>query len=135
MKILLDTDVILDVALGRREHLEPSAGVLRWAQNSPGFAAIAWHTLSNTAYLLRQDVRPFLEDLLTFVAIAPAVTEHARLALRLPMRDFEDSLQVGAAVAFGARSIVTRNVRDYRNSPIDALTPAQFLSRHTKTDE
>lgn len=38
-------------------------------------------------------------------------------------------MQVGAALEAGCGVIVTRNVRDYRNAPLEAVTPAQALER------
>lgn len=45
----------------------------------------------------------------------------------MPMRDFEDALQVAAAMACGAQFIVTRNERDFKASPVPALSPEAFL--------
>lgn len=42
MKVLLDTDILLDVALFRKEFFEASAGVFEWAEAEPGQAAVAW---------------------------------------------------------------------------------------------
>ena len=42
------------------------------------------------------------------------------------MDDLEDAMQAISALAFGAHHLVTRNVRDYRNSPVPALTPRHF---------
>ena len=43
------------------------------------------------------------------------------------MRDFKDALQVAAAMACGAQSIVTRNECDFKVSPVPALSPEAFL--------
>ena len=59
MRALLDTDLLLDVALRRAEFFTHSAAVLQWAETNPGRAAIAWHSLANLGYLLRPDARPF----------------------------------------------------------------------------
>lgn len=48
----------------------------------------------------------------------------------MPLTDFEDSLQVAAALACGAQFIITRNERDFRKSPVPALSPDLFLRRH-----
>jgi len=48
----------------------------------------------------------------------------------LPLTDFEDSLQVAAALSCGAQFIITRNERDFRKSPVPALSPDSFLRRH-----
>jgi hypothetical protein len=51
-------------------------------------------------------------------------------ALNLPIDDFEDALQVAFAEANALDVIVTRNVTDFGGSPVPALTPEEFLSRH-----
>ncbi|MCX6937884.1 MAG: PIN domain-containing protein [Verrucomicrobia bacterium] len=128
MRILLDTDVLLDVALAREPHLAASAEVLRWAE-AQGTAAVAWHSLPNCAYLLKNGGRPFLERLLRIVEVAPVATSEARRALLLPMTDLEDAFQAASALAWDADFIITRNLRHYANSPVPALTPAAFLQR------
>src|SRR5438552_12821361 len=128
MRILLDADVLLDVALKRQAFLAASQEVLRWAEGEPGQAAVAWHTLSNIAYLTVSP-REFIRELLEFVEVAQVGTEEARRAVGLPMSDLEDALQAAAALAFEATFVVTRNVRDYQKSPIPALSPGDFLAK------
>ncbi len=65
--------------------------------------------------------------LIEFLTVAPASHELLRYALTFPMADFEDAMQVAAAQAAGAQHIVTRNIRDFVNSPIPAVTPEQAL--------
>ena len=73
--------------------------------------------------------RDFILDLTRFVAIAPADTNALRYAASLPLSDFEDAMQVAAAHACGAQYIVTRNFRDFRRSPIPAVSPQEALDR------
>ena len=129
MKILLDTDILLDIALRREDFVLESAQVLDWAEMNVGRAAIAWHTLSNLAYLVRPNPRPFIRDLLRFTRVAPVGMDDALRAVILPMADFEDALQAASAIAFDASFIVSRNVRDYKNSPVPAIAPKNFLER------
>ncbi len=134
MKILLDTDVLMDVALGRTDFGPDSRALIEWCQHTPQAAVVAWHTMSNLFYLLsaarsNSFARSFLGELLDFAAIANGGTEAVRSALTLPMNDFEDALQVAAAISGSAQFIITRNVTDYRASPLPALTPKSFLKR------
>jgi predicted nucleic acid-binding protein len=129
MRALLDTDVLLDVALRRAEFFTHSAAVLQWAESNPGRAAVAWHSLANLSYLLRPDARPFIRELLEFVEIPMAGTEAAMQAIGFPMDDFEDALQAAGALAFGAGCIVTRNTADYRRSPVPAISPVAFMKK------
>jgi predicted nucleic acid-binding protein len=50
-------------------------------------------------------------------------------ALTLPLRDFEDALQVAAALSGGADFIITRNIRDFGRSPLPVVTPSHFLRK------
>jgi hypothetical protein len=71
---------------------------------------------------------------LQFIEVAPAGVREARQAVGFPMNDFEDAMQAAAAMAFDALYIVTRNVNDYKSSPVPALTPAQFLAEVGRRD-
>ena len=128
MRALIDSDVLLDIALRREPFFGAAAGVIRWAQDEPGQLGVAWHSLSNVAYLMKPDARPFINHLLQFVEVAATGIREAKQALGFPITDFEDAMQAAAAVAFDAMFIVTRNAKDYRNSPVPAITPSKFLS-------
>jgi predicted nucleic acid-binding protein len=78
VKILIDTNILLDVALRREPFFADSAGVLDWAELNPKQAAIAWQSVSNLAYLVKRDARSFLADLLAFVEVAAGDTATVR---------------------------------------------------------
>lgn len=96
---------------------------------------MAWHSLSNIHYLLNRqktpapfDVKDYIRSLLKFVAVVPTGTAQAQVALGLPMQDFEDALQVSAALHAGVDYIITRNLNHYRPSPVRALSRGEFFS-------
>lgn len=124
MRVLLDTDVLLDVALAREPHVENSVAVFQWVQ-AGGEAAVAWHSLTNCSYLLKGG-RPFLAKLLALVDVVTVGSTDAHFALGLPMTDLEDAFQAAAAVAWKADFVITRNLSDYRHSPIPAISPQAF---------
>ncbi len=103
MNILVDANVLIDVALARSTHADDSVALLDLLERGGARGFVAWHT--------------------------PTTTAHLRGACQLPFKDFEDAMQVGAAIACTADYIATRNVRDFRKSPIPALTPAQIVVR------
>lgn len=127
----------MDVALGRVDFGPESRALIEWCQHTPRAAVVAWHTISNLFYLLNAArsnsfARAFLADLLNFAAVASAGTQSVRHALTMRMRDFEDALQVAAAISSNADFIITRNVADYRRSIIPVLTPGEFRKRVVK---
>ena len=132
MKIFIDTDVLVDVALDRAPHAATAGTLLDRLERNEAAGFMAWHSASNLYYLVspkrgKRDTRIFLLELTEFIEIAPSSTESLRQAARLDLRDFEDAMQVAAAMACGADVIATRNVRDYTKAPIGAATPASVL--------
>ena len=134
MSLLVDTDILIDFALDRRPHAAAAGELLDALERRQATGFIAWHSVANFHYLVvskqgASATRAFLLDLLRFIQVAPTSTESVRYAASLPMRDrdFEDALQVAAAVACGANTIATRNVRDYARAPVKAMTPTILL--------
>jgi predicted nucleic acid-binding protein len=132
VNVLIDTDVLIDLALGRKPHDEPAAHLVDALERRRASGFLAWHSASNFYYLVAprrgNDVaRTFLLDLAQFVEIAPTTTESLRQAARLKLRDFEDAMQVAAAMACCADLIATRNHKDYAGAPIRAATPGEVL--------
>ncbi len=130
--ILIDTDVLIDLALDRDPHAGPASELLDYLEIRHRRAFVAWHSLSNLHYLVspargKRSTREFLVDLTHLLTVAPSDTDALRFAAQLPLNDFEDALQVAAARACGASFIVTRNTSDYRRSPIPALSPTVVL--------
>ncbi|MFQ5708212.1 MAG: type II toxin-antitoxin system VapC family toxin [bacterium] len=135
MIALVDTDVLIDVALDRKPFSDHSSALLDAAQRRSFHAFVAWHSISNFYYIVESstetaNAKNFIIDLLKFVEVAPTATKDALYAAQLRLTDFEDALQVAAARACKAELIVTRNVKHYKGSPTPAHTPAGFL-RHS----
>ena len=131
--ILLDTDVLIDIALDRSPHSEQASELLDRIERGTESACIAWHSVSNFYYLVAPTrgglgTREFIVELTRFIGVAVTDTEGIRYAAALPMADFEDAMQVAAARACGASHIVTRNVKDYEQSPIRAVSPQDALA-------
>lgn len=131
MIILLDTDVLLDVALDREPFADAAIRLLGHCERKTLRGFVAWHSLSNFYSMVsagnESDARRFLQELVEFVEVAPTGTEDFRYAARLAVRDLEDAMQVAAAAACAADRIVSRNLRDYTRSPIRAVTPVTLL--------
>ena len=84
-------------------------------------------------YLVAKDqsadrARVALTELLQFLSVGSVEHTTIEQALNLPYSDFEDAVQMMAAVQAGAQYLVTRNVRDYRAGPLPALQPAELLA-------
>ena len=132
MRLLIDINVLLDVALQRPGA--PASAQLLAQCGRQHEAWLAWHSVATLAYLIERQqsavlAREFIGGLLGWADVAQTGRADALAALTLPMADFEDALQAAAAIACGAKFIVTRNERDFKASPVPALTPEKFLRK------
>jgi len=133
VKILVDTNVVLDLLLDRSPFSDSAASIFALVENSEVEAALCTTTVTTIDYLLtrslsRDVARMALHRLLELFEIAPVNRSVLEEALQSQMTDFEDAVLSYAANLIGAAAIVTRNTKDFRNSPVNALDPAEFLS-------
>jgi len=127
MRLFIDTDILLDFALGREPYVGAAAGVLEWAGENPGQCAVAWHSLANFHYLTKGRSVEFIGELLEFVEIPRTGTREMKQAMSLGFDDLEDAMQVAAALLFDAQVIVSRNGKHYRKSPIKVMGASELL--------
>jgi hypothetical protein len=133
MRLLIDINVLLDVALQR--PAAPASARLLALCGKQHEAWLAWHSVATLAYLIERQLSAvpggdFIRGILEWADVATTGKADALVALDLPLTDFEDALQAAAAMACGAQFIITRNERDFRKSPVPALSPDSFLRRH-----
>lgn len=130
MRLLIDTNVVFDVYQRRQPAYSASNHLLKLARRGRVEAAVASQTVANCFYVFRKPVLPFVRDsLLAWLDVAAGDAHQIKTCLNLGMTDLEDALQVAAALDWKAAFILTRNVRDFRRSPIPVLTPEAWIKR------
>ena len=133
LKVLFDLNVVLDVLQKREPFYTASAQALAGAEVGLVEGCVAAHSLTTLFYLLAryesaEQARVTLADLLNIVSVAAVDQTVIERALALPYQDFEDAVQMMAAVRMGADYLVTRNVRDYQAGPLPVIQPAELLA-------
>ena len=130
--ILIDLNVLLDVIQQREPHYRASAAVLDQVIHRQKQGAVAGHAVTTIHYLVGRYKNNSIADqvvawLLKHFSVA--AVGHAELlrAQGLGWPDFEDAVVAAAAETLGCDCIITRNVRDFRHSPVSALTPDEYL--------
>ena len=134
MKVLLDTNVVLDVLLDRKPHVADAVRIFRLVEEGRATGLLCATTLTTLDYLLtqslgRSDARTILARLLRLFEITPVTRTVIEGALRSEMGDFEDAVLVQAARQAGADAVVTRNVRDFAKAACPVFDPRQFLAQ------
>ncbi len=130
--ILLDLNVLLDVIQNRAPYYSASAAVLDHVVQQRVEAVVPAHAFTTLHYIVGryQNITAaamVMDWLLTHFGVASIRREELVRARALGWTDFEDGVVAAAAESSGCAQIVTRNVRDFRGSPVPAVTPEEFL--------
>lgn len=131
--VLIDTDVILDFFFDRQPFSENAAQVLSLAEKNEIQGFITPVIVSNVYYLLRQTathskVIEKLKVLMTILDVIDVSKATILNAMNSEFKDFEDALQNFAAVDAGKIEVIlTRNVKDFKNSTLSIQTPESFI--------
>ena len=132
-KVLIDTDVILDFFFDRKPFSESAAKVLALCESKEIIGFITPVIISNVYYLLRQTAKH--EKVIEKLAMLVSITEILIIerdailhALGSNFKDFEDALQnYSAETNKEIELIVTRNIKDFKNSSLAVMTPDNFI--------
>lgn len=135
MRLLLDTNILLDVILTGRAGNGTSTQILDLCESGTHQGLVAWQTLPTVSYYHRKghtvrETWDMLRDLLVFIEVPTVGKSDLLKAWRYTLTDFEDALQVACGEADRADLIITRNIRDFTSSPIAACTPEDFLAQY-----
>lgn len=134
MKVILDLNVLLDV-IQRREPFYPvSATILSKIVAGEISGFLPGHCLTTLHYITKryagiEQAAGIVDWVLSHLEVVAQDKGQFVRARSLGFADFEDAALASAAEAAGCDCIVTRNVADFAGSPVQALTPEEFLIR------
>ncbi len=136
MKVLLDTNVVLDLALERYPFFDESDRVFSFVQQGLIEGHVSASTFSDLYYIIRKQkgreaTLDFLNRLATICLIAAVNQAVITMALTANFRDFEDAIQYSTAVINQLDVIVTRNPQDFAVTAPQILTPNQLIQELT----
>lgn len=125
-RVFVDTDVVLDLLLGRQPFFSAAADLFLAIQDGRIEGCLSPLIFSNLFYILRQQMPASeavkaLRKLKLLVLVLPVDERVLDLALASSFTDFEDAIQYYTAVAHDVAALVTRNKRDYRAARIPIL--------------
>ena len=132
-QVLFDLNILLDVLQERKDFYDFSARLLAYAETGAVQGWLAAHSITTLFYLIARDKSPeqaqvTLTSLLQFLKIAAVDQNTIEQALNLPYRDFEDAVQMMAALQIHADYLLTRNVSDYQPAPMEVVQPVELLA-------
>jgi len=130
-RVFIDSDIMLDATLKREPFYLFAANLLELCYESQFKAITSPTAFINTHYFLNK-FAPLtkiqsLKKLRSIISIAEVNETIIDLVFNSSFTDFEDAVQFYTAKRVGADVIITRNIKDYKDSTIPVLTAEQFL--------
>ena len=132
MRVLFDTDVLLDVFLQREPHFESSAWLYDQVGREALVGLVSPMTIATVFYIGESQrsakaATRLIRRVLSSFEVAPAGRAVVAGALELGFDDYEDAMQHEAARRAGADALVTRNVRDYEHARLSVYHPTELI--------
>ena len=134
MKVLLDTCVIMDFLQNREPFAQDAKKIMQAAAMELFSGYITAKSATDIYYLTHKcthsdkESRKKLDQLLTIVAMLDSAADDVFNAISSNISDFEDAVMVETALRSKVDSIVTRNKKDFTNSPVTVYSPAEFIA-------
>ena len=138
MKVLIDTNIIVDVALDREPFFTESDRILTLVEEGTIQGYISASTFSDLYYIIRRDkgrdwTLDFLRQLATFCQVATVDNAVISMSLTSTFKDFEDAIQYSSAIVNQIDAIVTRNPRDFPVTAPRIVTPDRLIQELTNS--
>lgn len=137
-KLFVDSDIVIDFFTDREPHANPASELFELNEQGKVKLYLSAVSINNTYYIVRRFLghKNTIEviDLLTeMTEIVGTTKKEIMQALKNDFSDFEDSVQYSCALTIkNLDAIITRNIKDYRNSSIAVMTPLNFLKMKEK---
>lgn len=133
MKILVDTNIIIDTLTGREPFRESAEQIFILAANQIEDMYITASSATDIYYLVRKHLhnteqsKNTMSKLYQLFGILDVTANDCQDALLLDMKDYEDAVISCCAKRNQMDYIVTRNIKDYEHSKVKVLLPDDFI--------
>lgn len=134
MKVLIDTNVVLDLLLEREPFVEHSIALFEHIERGDLAGYIAATTITNIFYIIRKTkgneiALIAINQLLIGLQFCAVDRRTVETALSLGLKDFEDGIQLACATLAQLDGIVTRDPKDFIGSNLSIYSPTELLSQ------
>jgi predicted nucleic acid-binding protein len=131
VKVLFDTNVVLDVLLDRAPFRETAAQLVARVERDEVTGVLGATTLTTIYYLVakasgKDTARSAVRDLLDLFQIAAVDRRVLAEAVESPIKDLEDAVLVEAGLLEAVDAVVTRDPEDFRNGALRIFSPQEL---------
>lgn len=134
MRVLVDTNVILDVLLMRDPWVGDAAKIWKHVEDGSLLGFVTATTITDIHYVAarlagREKAMEAVQVCLAVFEVVNVDRASIERAIQFRGVDFEDDLQVACAESVNAVAIVTRDKRGFAESNVAIWTPKECLLR------
>jgi len=139
-KIFMDSDVVIDFFTDRDPHVNPASELFELNEQGIIKIFLSAVSINNIYYIVRRFLGhkkaiQVIESLTEMTEIIGTTKNEILQALKNDFSDYEDSIQYSSALTIQKLdAIITRNIKDYKNSKIAVMTPHSFIQMMGKND-
>ena len=132
MRLMIDANIILDVLQKREPHCQNSTLIWKLCETEQDIGFVSTLAFADLIYIMRKElnaeqITKVLERLKMIFQFEDFTASDMEKAAGLQWKDYEDAVQAVTAERVSADYIITRNVKDFANSKIPAITPSEYL--------
>ena len=132
--IFLDTNILMDILANRHPFYKSSSEIYKLGLGKKVIFFTSSNTISTLHYLLKKfatedNIRKSLGEICNVVRIIAVDINIIKKSVKSNHKDFEDAIQIVSAQSINNMDcIITRDLKDYKNTEIKVFTPDEFLS-------
>ena len=133
MRLMIDTNIFLDVLLRREPFYSDSSSVLRFCEENKAEGCVTASSITDLYYLFHRYLHSSdlayhaLGSVLKIVKILPVTNDDVLDAFHRQTKDFEDGLMSVCAKRNRCDVIVTRDKEGFNDTEMPYMTPAEIL--------
>ncbi len=139
-KLFVDSDVVIDFFTDREPHANPASELFELNEQGKVKLYLSAVSINNIYYIVRRFLGhkktiDVVESLIEMTEIVGTTKKEIIQSLKNDFSDYEDSIQYSTALTIkDLDAIITRNIKDYRNSSLAVMTPLNFLKMKQKNE-
>jgi predicted nucleic acid-binding protein len=132
MKVLIDTNIVLDLLLDRSPHSEYAAKLFALVETGEVTGYVCATAVTTVHYLACKDsgkrkAKSHLSKLLSLVEIAPVGRAVLESAMKSKISDYEDAVVCEAALLVDADAVITRDRKHFKNAPLPVYSSQEIV--------
>lgn len=133
MKVLLDTNVIIDVIAKREPYFKDSYNVFKLIAMKTISGFITSKQVTDIYYIIKKtlhDEKKTRESIIKIVSLLDIIDTLAidvKSAFDTKLIDYEDGLLETIAYRKKLNAIITRNIKDFKNSIVKVIRPNELV--------